>query len=676
MLVTKPENKKSSLYLLIFTHIVFLIVFLIVYLSPSPELYFQVMAYGNGQRGRQNGRRGTGGQRKHLPPADYAAVKACYHLFKAIHHLILVNSAISGEHNMFSKKVKELNSFFKCSGQASDPLFLTNKDQINKHWRLAHLENIKEHYERTIDSNSEDLQKMKLSKTKLKQFLEAGADWARNSLGRKFSKLDFEKGCEKIYQQSAEQANSGQKTAPTATHTAPTAAKQTNRATTPQRDPPTILNPTPGLTPAEFLNARQLNSNNSQEVPRPNTHRDTANVSTPSVKRAASESPNASPSDEREGKKPHFDQATPPPPPKPPSPSPTPKKDPPPNFEPSPALSNDNEIFPPAQHAASTSSASPENGSRFRVLETQVEPDSFPTLEESLAYKSPPKHTKIPAPKSTPSNTNKRKRTMRKSSPPTPPSETGETTPKRAPQTVVVNSASPTLRSDTGSPNGETQTDFVDTPTKKIQFSTSEKIDAFSPLPKNGVEARGRALQKKWKMPKLTKNTLIVGDENLQRIEKIDDDDVQILSYPGLKFSNLKLLLNARKELVENYKRNPRENENPGTKPEKVVFMVGQHDTSMQASSFHSNLGAIKPLLMNQFGGSQIYFCQVNTPDKEPHILACNKTLDEFCKKQQPHWTFVQCLPDDIFETDPADPTHWTPECAQKAASLIFNRLN
>ena len=622
------------------------------------------MAYGNGQRWRHNGRRGPGGdgQRRRLPPADFAAVKACNLIFKAIHHLILTNLAISGEHNMFKKKVNELDSFFKVSGQEKDQTFLANKRQINIQWRTAHLENQKEHFERMLSTEAEVLSKMKLSKGKLKPFLEQGAEWARNSLGKKFSKTDFDQGSAKIYQQASEQANSGnQPAAPAATANTPA----------PILNPAQRKNPNPGLKPADFLAQRPNVFAKKQEVPRSNAHRDTANTSTPS-KRRAEDSPNASPIDNRGSKKPHQDVESPPPPTPPRGPTPSPSENiPPANFTPPPPhqISTEKTVFPPAQNEPSTSNVT---GSRFSVL--QVEPEPFPTLQESV------EQSKKPPRRSSPKNYNqsripkpKRKRSDNQGSPSTPPSETGEITPKRAAQTGRANSdASPILRNATGSPNGDTQADAA-SPGRNTNFSTAPQIKVFPRL--NG--ARGASIKQKWKIPKLTKKTLIIGDENLQRIEKIDDPDTQILSYPELKYSNLKLILDARKNLVEAYKRDPHQNESPGTKPDKVVFLVGHHDKHMEASSFHSNLGAIKPILLNQFGGSQIYFCQVRSSADERHIQNCNDTVEKFCKKQPDGtWTFLPCLPDDIFETDPSRPTLWTPDCAQKVASQIFDRLN
>ena len=67
------------------------------------------------------------------------------------------------------------------------------------------MNNQKEHFQRMVASNAEELKKMNLSKGKLKPFLDQGAQWAKNSLGRKFTKNDFEKGSLKIYEQANEE---------------------------------------------------------------------------------------------------------------------------------------------------------------------------------------------------------------------------------------------------------------------------------------------------------------------------------------------------------------------------------------------------------------------------------------------------------------------------------------
>ena len=617
------------------------------------------MAYGHGQRWRHNGRRLADGQRRRSP-ADHAAVKACYAILQARHHLTLVNRALADEHKMFKGKVSELDKFFKTAGDKNDPQFMHKKHQINVEWRSAHLQNHKEHFERMINSNADLLKNQKREKNKILEFFNQGADWARKSFGKKFTKQDFDQGREIVLRQVTEHANSGNKTATPASSNAPnknsSQQAQTRPVPPPRQTRPTPTPPRPAPPPQNSRTDPPPQPQRPAPSPRPAKN---ATAGTPSQKRAAS--PGVSPSSEERpnpGKKPNFDDKTPPRAP---------------NFEKSPAAapskipvlnpaskSPRSQKLPPAQQGASTSKPPCDNGSRFRVLgELQVDNNDFatPVVRENKTRK----HT----PKATP---NKRKRDeSRKNSPATPPEETGETTPKRKAKTNGVTGGSPVLRTESGSPNGDTQSDFVESSQKPI-FQTSEKIKKYPNL----EGAKGKFVKHKWRLPKLTTNTLIIGDENLERVEEIVEtpEEALVLSYPEIKLNNLKLILEDRRDRVAEYLKNPKKENSTGWAPKQVIFNIGAHDREMQPSSIHSHLGAIKPLILNQFRASKIYFFPINPVD--PKAEAFNKTVAEFCEKQV-NWAFIDF--DEIpfqFETDPADPDHWSHDFAQNVAGLLL----
>ena len=179
-----------------------------------------------------------------------------------------------------------------------------------------------------------------------------------------------------------------------------------------------------------------------------------------------------------------------------------------------------------------------------------------------------------------------------------------------------------------------------------------------------------KLLKKEWEIPRLTKNNLIIGDENLQRIEKIDNDDAHILSYPGLKFAKLSHVLRDRQEKVDKHIRDPIKNPSPGTIPQKIVFNIGSHDAAggMLQISVEQSLRDLRKSMDQQFRSSQIYLCPISND------AAFNDYVAELCKKWE-NWTFLDTIVD-VFETDPTNPIHWTPACAQKVADKIFDRLN
>ena len=362
-------------------------------------------------------------------------------------------------------------------------------------------------------------------------------------------------------------------------------------------------------------------------APKPHISEATASmeVDTPSGKKRAA-SPDGTPDSEERtrnlGKKPNFTQITPPPPPnfdKSPAPEKSASKIPIPASK-----SPRSPELPPAKNGASTSQIPRENGSRFRVLATQPEPTSdFPSLVEA-AKTVKRKHDPKPS-------TPKRKRPSRPASPVTPPEVTGETSPKRLAQNhgeTAVSPGSPTLRTENGSPHGATQSDFVDTSRKYV---TSEKVQKYPTLKSGNRGVNHKLIKQRWEMPRLTKNYLIIGDENLQRIEKIDNDDAQILSYPGLKFVKLRTVLEDRQIKVDDYKRDPTRNPSTGTTPQKIVLSIGSHDAAsgMVKTSIESQLRALKKIFAQQFRASQIYLCPI------ANAAAFNDTLAEWCKKQE-----------------------------------------
>ena len=128
--------------------------------------------------------------------------------------------------------------------------------------------------------------------------------------------------------------------------------------------------------------------------------------------------------------------------------------------------------------------------------------------------------------------------------------------------------------------------------------------------------------------------------------------------------------MKERQEKVDNYLRDPRKNPNPGTIPQKIVIDIGTHDADadMAQNSLEISVKNLKKDLDNQFESSQIYVCPI------ANQTAFNDFLAEQCKKWE-NWTFLDTVLD-VFETDPSEPLHWTPEGAQKVADKIFERLN
>ena len=131
--------------------------------------------------------------------------------------------------------------------------------------------------------------------------------------------------------------------------------------------------------------------------------------------------------------------------------------------------------------------------------------------------------------------------------------------------------------------------------------------------------------------------------------------------------------------LIDDFAYGPDSN-NPGMQPSHVITMAGINDMYMSKTTNKVNISRLYSALKRQFPNSKISFCLVPmiktafTDKQYETIQDLNREIQSFCDKNA--LNCIPKLPKEDFETDPADPIHWTPACANKTFEHIMNHLN
>ena len=486
----------------------------------------------------------------------FQPAKILFRIFQAVHHLMILRKAeTDNEHPLFMKKVKELDSgYFKVAGAQDDPIFLADIKQGNREWRKFHIQSQIRHYERMIDFEKGALSACNLSKFEMSTHMNTAKLWARKNFRKKFNVAEFAKveqiaqqyvSIPKVQTETRLEANATVRTQPTDTRSTPRVARK-RRASTPSQD---------GKRQKDSESPRSTSLERQSVTSAPKTLQKDAWV-TPrgNRKRRPESSPETSPTSNRDSKL-RKGESTP-------------------ARTVSPVL-RDN-TSPKAPHLDVDFGF----GSRFRPLDTESNTD-------------------------TPSGSKRKKGAD--ASPTSPQTES-----KRGRQEHALNNeSSPPLRPvrTSAKENGASRTSFSQNkhvpfqnkrPSNKIPFKTSEKVGCYMKL---NCKIRGKKVIDHWDIPKIQKPILVLGTSNFRRIENVDRDDVQILSYGGMKFDHQLKMLDA-------FKFGPKSHF-PGMKPTHVTIMAGLNDMDLAKCTNRSKISRTYSAAKKQFPESQISFCQV-----------------------------------------------------------------
>ena len=585
--------------------------------------------------------------------------KILFRMYQAHHHLKILRLAEENDdHPLFMGKVKELdNNYFKVAGASDDHTFLADTRRANRVWRNTQIQNQIRHYERMIEFEKGALSAGKLSKFEMNQNLNTANLWARKNFRKKFNSAEFSK-VERIAATYISDVKGD--TTPLAQRPTKTRPTDTGKSSTPR-------------IPRKRPTSAPTGEDDSWKTPRPTR------------KRLPESSPETSPTYNHNAKQRKGDSVR---------------------------------VRPGSPSCGSMSAAAnidfglgpgQEFGSRFRALENVSDVTTPSGAKRKRPVGASPTSPNTPFKKgrqertgnneSSPSVRPVRASAKNKNSSQTSPSQkqnlvfedrrysvgvspTAPNTPSKKDRQECTenNDSSPSGRpvrasaknkySSQTSPSQKQNIVFEDRrQSRKIPFKTSKKVEYF---PKLADKVKGKKVVDHWQIPKITKPVLALGTSNFNRIENVDRDDAQIISYSGMKFDHLI-------KMLDSFKFGP-ESQTPGMQPAHVVFMAGLNDMRLSKCTNKTNISRLYSAARKQFPNSKISFCQVPMKKNKFTNTEC-ETIDDlnceikiFCERHK-----VNCIPKipfSDFEVDPADPIHWTPKCADKTIKHIFDNLN
>ena len=570
-------------------------------------------------------------------PGRLRPTKIIYSLYQAAHHLVTMKAAQNDPaYPVFMSKVNELDRFFKVAGAQDDPEFTKSMKETNRLWRELQIENQVAHYKRMVDFYKGALSSCKLSEADMRSHLQTAKLWAQKNYKRKYKDSEFKQVLDMAL-----------------THVdRPRQGEDLNIIDRPRQGDKLVSVPV-------SVRPSQGNSTTNGEwvTPRPN-------------KRKAAESPEVSPSQNHSQK----------------------------TLRPSPSTMAPEQTSPAGEIDFG-------QGSRFRPLEQLPEPPTPTSVAGSRGDKRKKEGNLSPTSPSTPKRSRQEKRGSDGSSPTlpvpkghrqsadeiltsppasprvqtTPEDLSAAPTPSKDPRVVPTSSDGPSISPPVEprptpagtTPGATTRSQASTTPPrwKKIPFKTSQKVTCFMSL----GNIKGKNITNHWKLPRLTKSTVAIGTSNFRRIENIDRDDVEVFSFSGMKLGQLA-------KVLDDYQYGPT-SRYPGIQPTNVILMAGLNDMKLSKITNKTNISRVYSAARRQFPESKISFCLVpimkgkfSTSDYAT-IADLNNEIEIFCRNH----TKVQYIPRIAikeFDVDPADPIHWTPECADKTIKHILKHLN
>ena len=119
---------------------------------------------------------------------------------------------------------------------------------------------------------------------------------------------------------------------------------------------------------------------------------------------------------------------------------------------------------------------------------------------------------------------------------------------------------------------------------------------------------------------------------------------------------------------------------NPGMQPSHLITMGGLNDMDMSIKTNKASISRLYSALKRQFPNSKLSFCLIPmdkskfSEKRVKTIEDLNNEIKSFCEKNSVNC--IKTLPSKDFEVDPADPIHWTPDCANKTFEHVIKHLN
>ena len=209
-------------------------------------------------------------------------------------------------------------------------------------------------------------------------------------------------------------------------------------------------------------------------------------------------------------------------------------------------------------------------------------------------------------------------------------------------------------------------------PTFRPNANTQKNNPAVTKFPNLKRNQHGLGMHNVWHVPKVEKDTLILGDSNLARVSFVKRRDAQVVSYPGLN-------LRKMTSLLENFKFGHK-SDNPGRKPSHVVFSVGLNDRGCAPSTSEISLTKLMNRAQQEFPGSKISFYKQPfdlglKTDEKLALKSLNNAIETKCKAKS--LNCIPALPESKFKVAGRnDMIHWSEDCANATIDHIFDHLN
>ena len=260
------------------------------------------------------------------------------------------------------------------------------------------------------------------------------------------------------------------------------------------------------------------------------------------------------------------------------------------------------------------------------------------------------------------------------------PAEEVTSTPTRKRGRPSLSETSPTqtpskrTRSSTSTPGPSTYAQKAKSPTIRPHASTQKDNPAVDKFPRLPPHQRGSSMMHSiWRIPKVTKDILVLGTSNLARVSFVARRDAQVVSYPGLKIDSLLKLLTA-------FQFGPK-SKDPGRQPSHVVLSVGINDRGLAPATNHVNIKKVIQEAKRQFPESKISVYQQPfdsklTKKEKDTLVNLNETIEKECKSH--NLNCIRKIDRVKFAIAPSgnDLIHWTEDCANATVDHFFNCLN
>lgn len=245
-------------------------------------------------------------------------------------------------------------------------------------------------------------------------------------------------------------------------------------------------------------------------------------------------------------------------------------------------------------------------------------------------------------------------------------------TPSRKRDRPLTPESSPTQIQTPKKTKSSSYAEKAKSPLIRPNASTQKDNPAVEKLPRLPKDQRGSNMHKFWKIPKVTKDILVLGTSNLARISYVGRRDAQVVSFPGLKLDLLLKLINAFQFGTDS--------PSPGQQPSHVILSVGINDRDLSASTNEINLKKVVQAAKRQFPDSKISLYQQpfdpSLSEKQRKTLtSLNDAIEKQCQSHG-----LNCIPrvaKSKFATAGGnDLIHWTENCANATMEHLFQSLN